>query len=107
MPLFRCYCLFLLSVMAASALAACSGEAPPNDASAGSLLLSLELAGEAGIDKVRWAIHGGDMEPMEGVIDTSAPGATPSVGECYGRPGSRATAAARLPRPIAQPMFSR
>ncbi|MBW2629671.1 MAG: hypothetical protein JRE45_18935 [Deltaproteobacteria bacterium] len=87
MPTFRPPCSLLPILTAAVVLAACSGEAPANETSAGSLLLQLELAAGVEISEVRWEISGGDMEPMAGVIDTSAPGATASV-EVFGlRPG--------------------
>lgn len=85
MPTFRPPCSLLSFLAAALVLAACSGEAPPNETSAGSLLLQLELAAGVEISEVRWEISGADMEPMAGVIDTSAPGATASV-EVFGLP---------------------
>ncbi|MBW2718899.1 MAG: hypothetical protein JRD94_10200 [Deltaproteobacteria bacterium] len=45
----------------------------------GSLALELQIADGVLIESVRWAITGGDMEPMSGAIDTSAPGSTASV----------------------------
>jgi hypothetical protein len=51
----------------------------------GSLNLNLELADGIIINEVDWTISGGDMEPMSGTIDTSAPGATASV-EVFGLP---------------------
>lgn len=49
-----------------------------------SLSLSLEVDGVT-INTVRWVITGEGMEPMEGPIDVSAPGSTPSV-EVFGLP---------------------
>jgi len=37
------------------------------------------IGGDIEIDEVDWLITGGDMEPMSGTIDTSAPDATASV----------------------------
>jgi len=51
----------------------------------GSLALELEIADGVLIDSVRWVIAGGDMQPMSGVIDTSAPGSSASV-EVFGIP---------------------
>ena len=58
----------------------CSG-----DTNTGALSLSLELANGGEIDEVSYRITSEGMEPMEGVIDTSAPGATASV-EVFGLP---------------------
>ncbi len=75
---------FSFSLIATMALAACGSESAPTQTSGG-LSLSLELAPGVDVDEVRWTISGGDMVPMSGTIDTSAPGATASV-EVYGLP---------------------
>ncbi|MEM7435025.1 MAG: esterase-like activity of phytase family protein [Myxococcota bacterium] len=51
----------------------------------GSLSLDLVLGDDVEIDTVDWEITGGEMEPMSGTIDVSAPGATASV-EVFGLP---------------------
>ncbi len=56
-----------------------------SEESTGSLSLDLELAPGIVINEVLWEIRGGDMAPMSGVIDTSAPGSTASV-EVFGLP---------------------
>ncbi|MEM7137843.1 MAG: hypothetical protein AAF500_14760 [Myxococcota bacterium] len=63
----------------------CTDQTAPEARTTGSLALDLILADGFGIDEVRWTIRGGDMEPMSGAIDTSAPGATASI-EVYGLP---------------------
>ena len=75
-----------LVFLACSSLAAlgCSTDTPQGDAS-GSLSLDLVLADGVVINTVSWEISGNDMEPMSGMIDTSAPGSTASV-EVYGLP---------------------
>ncbi|MBW1833054.1 MAG: hypothetical protein JRJ10_15410, partial [Deltaproteobacteria bacterium] len=59
-------------------LGACSTGSERADLT-GSLALELQIADGVLIESVRWAITGGDMEPMSGAIDTSAPGSTASV----------------------------
>ncbi len=59
----------------------CSSDSTWEDET-GSLSLGLEVDGVT-VDTVRWAIIGEGMEPMDGTIDVSAPGATPSV-EVFG-----------------------
>ncbi|MEM7437234.1 MAG: hypothetical protein AAF436_18915 [Myxococcota bacterium] len=51
----------------------------------GSLALDLVLQDGNAIDEVQWRLTGGGMPPMEGSIDTSAPGATAST-EIFGIP---------------------
>ncbi len=51
--------------------------------SGASVTIDLELAGGSAIDEVSYVVTGDDMEPMGGVIDTSAPGLTASV-ELFG-----------------------
>jgi hypothetical protein len=53
------------------------------DPSGASVTIDLELAGGSAIDEVSYVVTGSDMEPMGGVIDTSAPGSTASV-ELFG-----------------------
>ncbi len=62
----------------------CSGSSAPEESS-GSLGLTLELAPGIVINEVLWKITGGEMAPMSGTIDTSAPEATASV-EVFGLP---------------------
>ena len=62
----------------------CSTDTQTGDGT-GSLSLDLVLAEGVVINSVSWTISGGNMEPMSGVIDTRAPGATASV-EVYGLP---------------------
>ena len=68
----------------AFALSGCASDTTPSEQT-GSLSLNLELADGVVINEVAWTISGGDMEPMSGTIDTSAPGATASV-EVFGLP---------------------
>lgn len=63
----------------------CSEEAATNELDAGSLSLELSVEGGFEIDEVRWTVRGGDMDPMSGTVDTSAPGSTASV-EVFGLP---------------------
>jgi len=86
MFLFRSFThLFAASVASALAIAGCSGGGPVDSETTGSLSVALQIDGEADIDAVAWEITGGEMEPMGGTIDTSAPGATASV-EVFGLP---------------------
>ena len=62
----------------------CSTDTQQGDAS-GSLSIDLVLADGVVINTVSWKINGDGMEPMSGMIDTSAPGSTASV-EVYGLP---------------------
>ncbi|MGB5704838.1 MAG: hypothetical protein WBM48_18595, partial [Polyangiales bacterium] len=73
-----------LSAAFALAFAGCATDSDPGE-NTGSLNLNLELADGIIINEVDWTISGGDMEPMSGTIDTSAPGATASV-EVFGLP---------------------
>jgi hypothetical protein len=54
--------------------------------STGGLTIELELSDGTQIEEVTYSITGGDMLPMVGTIDTSAPGSAASV-EIYGIPG--------------------
>ncbi|HSN82255.1 MAG TPA: hypothetical protein VLS88_06725, partial [Polyangiales bacterium] len=83
MPRSQLLALFLSTAFAV-AFAGCSTDSSPSQ-STGSLNLNLELAEDVKINEVDWTISGGDMEPMSGTIDTSAPGATASV-EVFGLP---------------------
>ncbi|MEM7135754.1 MAG: hypothetical protein AAF500_04195, partial [Myxococcota bacterium] len=76
----------LLLATAGVAIAGCSGgsdTAIPEGS--GGLALTLTIDDGIEIDEVTWEITGGDMAPMSGVIDTSAPGSTVSV-EVFGLP---------------------
>ena len=75
---------FVLTALIAVAFAGCSSNTSTNE-NTGSLNLNLELADGITINEVDWTISGGDMEPMSGTINTSAPGATASV-EVFGLP---------------------
>ena len=69
--------LFLLGI-------GCSSPAE-NGAPVASLELGFELADGSQVDEVSYVITGNGIDPHEGVIDTSAPGATASV-EVFGIP---------------------
>ncbi|NND30936.1 MAG: hypothetical protein HKN97_20310, partial [Myxococcales bacterium] len=66
----------------ALAFAGCAADT----SSTGGLTIELELSDGTLIEEVTYAISGGDMDPMVGTINTSAPGSTASV-EIYGIPG--------------------
>ena len=70
-------------LVGALAMAGCTSDS--GDEPTGALELNLQLAGGAQIDEVLYQITGGGMQPMGGIIDTSAPGATASV-EVFGLP---------------------
>jgi hypothetical protein len=80
-PTTRWLVFFVCGVLAALG---CSTDTDQGDGT-GSLSLDLVLADGVVINTVSWTISGGDMEPMSGDIDTSAPGSTASV-EVYGLP---------------------
>ena len=82
MPGFRLIPWLPLCTVAAFAMAGCASDTTTST-DTGSLNVNLELEGEVQIDQVDWEITGNDMEPMSGTVDTSAPGATPSV-EVFG-----------------------
>lgn len=65
-------------------LAGCRGETQQGSSGA-SVVLELELAAASAIDEVAYVVTGEGMDPMGGVIDTSAPGSTASV-ELFGIP---------------------
>lgn len=67
----------------ALAVAGCSLDTTRKEGT-GSLSLILQVDG-VDINSVKWVITGGGMDPMDGTIDTSAPGSTPSV-EVFGLP---------------------
>ncbi|MEM9726934.1 MAG: hypothetical protein AAF997_00005, partial [Myxococcota bacterium] len=64
-------------------LAGCGDAGAPGNS--GSLALDLVLADGSEVDRVDWRITGNDMDPMDGSIDTSAPGSTVSL-EVFGIP---------------------
>ncbi|MBW2719531.1 MAG: PKD domain-containing protein, partial [Deltaproteobacteria bacterium] len=72
-------------VCGAFAALGCSTDIQQGDSASGSLSLDLVLADGIVINSVSWEISGGDMEPMSGTINTSAPGSTASV-EVFGLP---------------------
>jgi hypothetical protein len=65
--------------------AGCGSSSAIDDKCATALRINLEIADGTVIDEVEYEITGNGMEPMGGVIDTSAPGATASV-EQFGIP---------------------
>jgi hypothetical protein len=70
---------FLASLLAMSA--SCATDTP--DRQSGSLSIDLDLKGDANIDEVMYRVSGNGIDPIEDVIDTSAPGSTYSV-EVFG-----------------------
>lgn len=80
-PSMRWIVVSFFAVFAAAGCSTNSGETGTD--ATGSATLSLEAADGIEIDSVDFEITGGDMEPMSGSIDTSAPGATASV-EVFG-----------------------
>ena len=85
MSALRLLCSMVFSLAIAFAVAGCSSDT--QDPNTGALSLELTIAGDIEIDEVAWVITGGDMLPMGGTIDTSAPGATASI-EVFGLPPS-------------------
>jgi len=73
---FQCTAVLALGLVL---LGGCGGGEPVASGGTGSLNLNLELADGVVINEVAWTISGGDMDPMAGTIDTSAPGTTASV----------------------------
>ncbi|MGD8825874.1 MAG: hypothetical protein PVI24_12890 [Myxococcales bacterium] len=65
--------------------AGCSVSTGGPEAASNQASLVLSVAGGVAIDEVSYVISGNGMEPMTGVIETTAPGATASV-EVYGLP---------------------
>jgi hypothetical protein len=83
-PLVLCL-VCLVCLAAALSIASCAGEASTGES--GSLSVSLQLRGGIEIDQVTWEIARVGMAPMNGTINTSASGSTPSV-EVFGlQPG--------------------
>jgi hypothetical protein len=70
-------------LVAGAFLVSCASSTTSEEGSTGSLALTLELANGETVDRVEYVITRGGMEPMDGFIDTSAPGATASV-EVFG-----------------------
>ena len=85
MPNSRLLSLLVLSVAFALGVVSCSQGTQEGES--GSLSLQLTIAGDVEIEEVAWVITGGEMEPMNGTIDTSAPGSTASI-EVFGLPPS-------------------
>jgi len=77
-PLTLCLC-----VAALLSIASCAEDASTSES--GSLSVRLQLRSEIEIDQVTWEITRTGMPPMNGTIDTSASGSTPSV-EVFGIP---------------------
>jgi secreted PhoX family phosphatase len=71
--------LFLLGTLAVG----CSSDTQSPSGETGSLSLQLELGNGATVNTVEWVITRGGMDPMNGTIDTGAPGATASI-EVFG-----------------------
>ena len=92
MPTYRatsslvlCFVCLVVCLAAALSIASCAGEASTGES--GSLSVSLQLRGGIEIDQVTWKIDRVGVAPMNGTINTSAPGSTPSV-EVFGlQPG--------------------
>jgi hypothetical protein len=70
---------FLASLLALSA--SCATDTP--DRTSGSLSIDLVLRGDTDIDEVTYHVSGNGIDPIEGAIDTSAPGTTYSL-EVFG-----------------------
>jgi Cys-rich repeat protein len=70
---------FVASLLALSA--SCATDTP--DATSGSLSIDLVLRGDTDIDEVTYRVSGNGIDPIEGAIDTSAPGTTYSL-EVFG-----------------------
>ncbi len=77
----RCLVCWLLSALA---FAGCVADTTSSET--GGLTVELELSDGILIDEVSYEVTGGEMSPMVGSINTSAPGSTASV-EIYGIPG--------------------
>jgi len=87
MQSYRSWFSVLFGAGMALSVVGCSGAGTSDEGPSGSLSLSLVIGDGTEIDEVAWEITGGDMEPMSGTINTSAPGSTPSI-EVFGlRPG--------------------
>ena len=81
MPALRSTSWLVLIFAALFVAAGCSNDS--STAESGSLTVNLALQGEVTIDQVAWLLTRTGMEDMSGVVDTSAPGSTPSV-EVFG-----------------------
>lgn len=79
----RSLCSLLLFGVLATGCSTSTQSPGGSSGETGSLSLTLELADGAEVNVVEWVITRGGMEPMSGVIDTSAPGSTASV-EVFG-----------------------
>ena len=73
---------FVLCLAAALSISGCAQDGSP-ESETGSLSVRLQLRGEIEINQVTWKITRPGMESMDGTINTSAPGSTPSV-EIFG-----------------------
>ncbi|MGD8825542.1 MAG: hypothetical protein PVI24_11210, partial [Myxococcales bacterium] len=73
------------SLVLGLAFAGCGSGGGEVDPCATALRINLQVANGAVIDEVQYEISGNGMEPMGGVINTSAPGSTASV-ETFGLP---------------------
>jgi len=78
------YALLVCWFSSALAFAGCVADTTSNQS--GGLTVELELSDGIQIDEVSYEVTGGEMSPMVGSINTSAPGSTASV-EIYGIPG--------------------
>jgi hypothetical protein len=81
----RLVAIALLGFTSMFTIASCSGDSDPSNPSTGGLSLALTIGDGIEIAEVAWEITGGDMPPMSGTINTSAPGSTASV-EVFGIP---------------------
>lgn len=70
-------------ILGAFGLGCSGGSEQVSGGDTGSLSLQIQLTNGATVDTVEYVITRGGMEPMSGLIDTSAPGATASV-EVFG-----------------------
>ena len=76
----------VLCLASAFAMASCSSSSErTNQGVTGNLSIALTVDDGIEIDEVAWEITGGDMAPMSGTVDTSAPGSTASL-EVFGIP---------------------
>jgi hypothetical protein len=82
MPSLRSTWSLVVCLAAALSISSCAVDASPTSET-GSLSVSLLLRGEIEINRVAWEITRVGMESMNGTINTSAPGSTPSV-EIFG-----------------------
>ena len=85
MPSSRLLTLLIFGIVSSLGVASCSQGTQERES--GSLALQLTIADDVEIDEVAWVIRRVGMEPMEGTISTSAPGATASI-EVFGLPPS-------------------